>query len=155
MDCLNYPFESATLLAKKIRLKKQLKAETVNPVHKRIAVLGGSTTNEVVDQLELFLLNQGISAEFYQSEYAQYWEDAVFGNETLDNFKPDIIYIHTTWRNINAFPSVGDTADKIEDVLNEEYNRFVTMWDALEQKFHCPIIQNNFDRPNYRLLDNM
>lgn len=28
------------------------------------------------------------------------------------------------------------------------------MWKALEHKFHCPIIQNNFDRPDYRLLGN-
>ena len=28
------------------------------------------------------------------------------------------------------------------------------MWQALEQKFACPVIQNNFDRPNYRLMGN-
>ena len=28
------------------------------------------------------------------------------------------------------------------------------MWQKLSEKFHCPIIQNNFDRPNYRLMGN-
>ena len=28
------------------------------------------------------------------------------------------------------------------------------MWEKLTEKFHCPIIQNNFARPNYRLLGN-
>ena len=46
--------------------------------------------------LELFLLNQGIEPEFYESEYGMYWEDAMFGNEELNAFAPDMIYIHTS-----------------------------------------------------------
>ena len=55
--------------------------------------MGGSTTNEITDQLELFCLDYGIKSEFYQSEYAQHWQDAVFGAKELDVFKPDVIYI--------------------------------------------------------------
>ena len=69
----------------------------------KIAILGGSTTNEVADQLGLFLLQYGIEAEFYQSEYAQYWQDAMFGTPELDDFHPDVIYIHTNWRNPDRF----------------------------------------------------
>lgn len=60
-------------------------------IKNRIAVLSESTINEIVDKLELFLLNYGIKVEFYQSEYAQYWQDAMFGNEEFDNFRPDPI----------------------------------------------------------------
>ena len=108
MDCFNYPVDSKVLLRKKKKIKKELLEKNVNFIEKRIAVLGGSTTNEIVDQLELFLLNYGIKATFYQSEYAQYWQDAMFGNEELDSFKPDIVYIHTNWRNINEFPTTGN-----------------------------------------------
>ncbi len=45
---------------------------------KRIAVLGGSTTSDIVKTLELFLLNAGIEPTFYESEYAQYFQDAMF-----------------------------------------------------------------------------
>jgi len=123
-------------------------------VEKRIAILGGSTTNEIADQLGLFLLNYDINATFYQSEYGQYWQDALFGAKELDEFHPDIIYIHTNWRNIEAFPSIETSQEEAAAILDTEYGRFVAMWDALEKKFHCPIIQNNFDRPNYRLLGN-
>ncbi len=154
MDCFRYPYDIETLLRKKRRLRKALLAETPNPLHKKVAILGGSTTNEVADQLGLFLLTYGIEAEFYQSEYGQYWQDAMFGTPELDAFAPDVIYIHTNWRNITAFPQLGDDAAAVEALLDAEMQKFTAMWDALEQKFHCPIIQNNFERPNYRLLGN-
>ena len=154
MECFAYPLDTKMLLRKKKSIKKELLNNEKQWICKKIAVLGGSTTNEVVDQLEIALLNHGIKAEFYQSEYGLYWEDAMFGNEQLDAFEPDIIYIHTNWRNITAFPEIHDTEDEVMQKLQEQYERFGSMWKKLEEKFRCPIIQNNFDRPNYRLLGN-
>lgn len=154
MDCFNYPVDSKVLLRKKKKIKKELLEKNVNLIEKRIAVLGGSTTNEIVDQLELFLLNYGIKATFYQSEYAQYWQDAMFGNEELDSFKPDIVYIHTNWRNITEFPTTGNSKEDVDVMLQNVYNHFAVMWDKLAERFQCPIIQDNFDRPAWRLLGN-
>ena len=154
MDCFHYPLDTAQLLSKKRRIRRELLAQLPNPLHKNIAILGGSTTNEVADQLGLFLLRYGIEAAFYQSEYGRYWQDAMFGTPELDAFAPDVIYIHTNWRNIETFPTTASTPAEIDEMLEAEYNRFAAMWQALADKFHCPIIQNNFDRPNYRLLGN-
>ncbi len=154
MDCFHYPLDTEQLLRKKRRIRRELLAKNPHPLHKKIAILGGSTTNEVADQLGLFLLNYGIEAEFYQSEYGQYWQDAMFGTPELDEFKPDVIYIHTNWRNVEHFPTTADTPAQVDELLEAEYTRFETMWQALAQKFGCPVIQNNFDRPNYRLMGN-
>ena len=154
MDIFEYPVDSKLLLRKKLRLKKELLANSESYPEKRIAVLGGSTTNEIVDQLELFLLHYGIRPTFYQSEYAQYWQDAVFGNEELDGFRPDVVFIHTSWRNIPAFPTTSDTREEVDSLLENTFRHFAGMWDSLAKKFQCPIIQNNFDRPAWRLLGN-
>ena len=154
MDCFYYPLDSKQLLRKKIKIKKELLSQSDNFIEKRIAVLGGSTTNEIVDQLELFLLNYGINPTFYQSEYAQYWQDAMFGNEELDAFNPDIIYVHTNWRNISEFPTTASTKEDVDLLLKNTYNHFAVMWDKLAERFHCPVIQDNFDRPAWRLLGN-
>lgn len=154
MDVFEYPIDSSTLLRKKRHIRRKLLEMHSNLLNKKIAILGGSTTNEVADQLGLFLLNYGIHAEFYQSGYAQYWQESMFGTAELDEFHPDIIYIHTTWRNIEIFPTTADSLEKIEDILTAEYTRFKQMWEALAVKFSCPIIQNNFERPNYRLMGN-
>ena len=154
MDRFQYPLDTEQLLRKKRRIRRELLAQTPHPLKKRVAILGGSTTNEVADQLGLFLLQYGIEAEFYQSEYAQYWQDAMFGTPELDAFHPDIIYIHTTWRNITQFPTTSSTTEEVDAMLDAEYEHFSVMWQALADKFRCPVIQNNFDRPNYRLMGN-
>ena len=153
MDCFNYPIDVKTLRRKKASIRRTL-LEQPNLIEKKIAVLGGSTTNEVVDQLELFLLSYGIKADFYQSEYGKYWEDAMFGSPELDGFEPDIIFIHTNWRNIIDFPQMNMDKTQVDDILAGEYQRFEGMWQRLSEKFNCPIIQNNFERPNYRLMGN-
>lgn len=153
MECFRYPLDTKMLYRKKKQIRQKL-LEQPNLIRKKIAVLGGSTTYEVVEQLENFLLYHGISIEEYQSEYGQYWQDAIFGTPELDSFNPDIIYIHTNWRNVELYPDINDTEQDVERKLLDEFEHFKSMWEALENKFHCPIIQNNFDRPNYRLLGN-
>lgn len=154
MDYFAYPLDTKLLLRKKNSIKKELLQRDVNWIEKRVAVLGGSTTNEVVDQIELALLNAGIKAVFYQSDYGRYWEDGMFGNETLNSFMPDIIYIYTSWRNIQEFPKPDYTVERSNELLVKEYERYSGLWKNLKDRFSCPIIQNNFDRPNYRLLGN-
>ena len=154
MDIFTYPVDSKQLLRKKLRIKKELLSQNISFIEKRIAVLGGSTTNEIVDQLELFLLNYGIKPTFYQSEYAQYWQDAVFGNEELDSFQPDIVFIHTNCRNITALPTTASTVEEANQLLDDQFAHFSVMWDKIAERYACPVIQNNFDRPAWRLLGN-
>lgn len=151
---LQYPFDSEFILKKSKSLKRRLMEENTARIKKKIAVLGGSTTHDVVRILELFLLNQGIEPEFYESEYGMYWEDAMFGNEELNAFAPDMIYIHTSLRNLRSFPEPSDSREAVEEKLAAEYGRFETMWEKLAQERQCPVIQNNFEYPYFRLMGN-
>ena len=151
---LEYPFDSQTIIQRKKSLRRELLAQNVARVPKKIAVLGGSTTSDIVKVLELFLLNVGIEPTFYESEYAQYFQDAMFPGEELLSFQPDLVFIHTTNRNVTAYPVMTDSAGEVEDKLKLEQQRFTAMWESIEARFHCPIIQNNFEMPLYRLLGN-
>ena len=151
---LQYPFDSEFILKKSKSLKRRLLEENTARIKKKIAVLGGSTTHDVIRILELFLLNQGIEPEFYESEYGMYWEDAMFGNEELNAFAPDMIYIHTSLRNLRSFPEPSDSREAVEEKLAAEYGRFETMWEKLAQERQCPVIQNNFEYPYFRLMGN-
>ena len=153
MKELEYPFDGALIRRKKKAIRKEL-TKTKRQETKKIAILGGSTTDEIKDMLELFLLNYGICPVFYQSAFAQYWQDAMFGNEGLESFCPDIIFIHTSLRNITRFPELLDSENEIEQMLEDEYQRFVSMWDRLYEIYKCPVIQNNFEYPSFRLLGN-
>ena len=158
MKELNYPFDSGYIIKKKKSLKRQLleAAQTSGQkfVEKKIAVLGGSTTHDIMAVLELFLLNIGIRPSFYECEYAQYWEDVMFDNPELVEFAPDIIYIHTSNRNIRNYPAIGMSKEDSDSLLNAEFAHFTQLWEKIESKYHCPIIQNNFEFPFYRLMGN-
>ncbi len=153
MNELQYPFNVEYLIKNKKRIKKELLLKP-GLLDKNIAILGGSTTSEIKNMLEIFLLNYGIKPKFYESEYNKFYEDAIYGNEELDNFNPDIIYIHTTNRNIINYPSMYDDEETIESKLNDEYQRFELIWKKLKEKFNATIIQNNFEYLYYRLLGN-
>ena len=151
---MQYPFDSEYIIKKKKSIKRTLLADGSTRLKKRIAVFGGSTTNAIVDYLELFLLDQGIEPEFYQSEYAQYWQDAMFPSEELIEFKPDIVWIHTTNRNITSYPTTADSREDVAGLVEKEYTKFEQMWQKISETYHCPIIQNNFEMPFYRLMGN-
>ena len=154
MTELEYPFDSAYIMKKRRSIKRTLLADGSVRIKKKIAVLGGSTTSDIISVMELFLLNSGIEPTFYESEYAQYWQDAMFPSDELAEFAPDIVFIHTTNRNITAYPQITDSRETVSELLDAEFSRFKTMWDALFSRFHCPIIQNNFELPMFRLLGN-
>ncbi len=153
-DIFSYPFDSAYLLKKQKSLKKEFKNDGVKRIPVKIAVLSGSTANAIVDQLELFLLNYGLEPEFYLSEYGQYWQDAMFPSEELISFKPDLIYIYTTNRNISGYPTVNHSREDVNNLLEAEFMRYKQMWRSLKNRFGCPVIQNNFEQPPFRLLGN-
>ncbi len=151
---LEYPFDASYIMSKKKRLKKQLLAEGGPFIQKKIAILGGSTTSNIMLAMELFLLNYGIEPTFYESEYNQYYQDAMFPNPELMEFAPDIIYIHTTNRNVTTYPMVADSREVVDKLLQGEVKKFTGMWDHLAEVYHCPIIQNNFEMPYFRLMGN-
>lgn len=154
MKELEYPFDSEYILKNSRKLRRLLLADNSIRLKKKIAVLGGSTTHDIIRILEVFLLNQGIQAEFYESEYGQYYQDAMFGNEELSAFAPDVIFVHTSNRNVREYPQPGDSKERIESLLEEQFQHFEEMWNRLFETYHCPIIQNNFEYPFYRLLGN-
>ncbi len=151
---LLYPFDANHLLENKRKIRKQLLEEGASFIEKKIAILGGSTTAAIRQMMELFLLNNGIKPEFYESEYNKFYEDAVFDNEELKQFAPDIIYVCTSNRNITAYPQLSDDENAVKSLLETEYDKFHNVWTGLKERYGCPIIQNNFELPMYRLMGN-
>ncbi len=85
---IQHPLNPAYLLRTNKRLRRQLR-ETSDGRQLKIAILGGSTTAEIGNLLELFLLAEGFRPDIYQSEYNRYYEDALYGNDELSQFAPD------------------------------------------------------------------
>ena len=152
---LEYPFDADWILKKKKSIKKELLARQDSVfMEKKIAILGGSTTNDIKNILELFLLNDGIKPVFYESEYNQFYEDGMFPNPALEEFAPDVVYVHTSNRNITEYPVIADTREMVDGKLDSVRKKFEGLWQHIAETYHCPIIQNNFEMPFYRLMGN-
>lgn len=151
---LNYPFDPQYILRKKRSIRRHL-SEKPGLIEKRIAILGGSTTAEIKDILELFLLDCGIRPVFYESEYNRYYEDIMFENSELAAFAPEIIYIHTTSVNIMRFPAIHEAGDMVDQLLDMEFTKFKNLWGRITDSYNCMVIQNNFELPHYRTLGNL
>lgn len=155
MKELNYPFDPEWVLKKKKSIKRQLlEDENASYINKKIAILGGQTTNDIKNILELFLLNYGIRPTFYESEYNMYYEDGMFSNPELEEFAPDLVFICTCIRNITNWPELVNDRKTVDEKLDVNANKFIGLWKHIRDTYHCPIIQNNFEYPFYRLLGN-
>ena len=151
---MQFPISPAVILRKRRSLRNELIARA-NLLPIRVAILGGSTTTEVRSVLELFLLYYGLRPTFYESGYNRYSEDVHFQSQDLVEFKPDIVFLHTTWQNVSQFPELLESEERVEQRVKEEVARFEAIWEAIHAKLGAIIIQNNFDLPPLRPLGNL
>ena len=120
LTLLRWPFDGKALGRWRNALRRTL-LERQGLMDRRVAVLGGSTTHDLIALMELFLLANGIRPTFYESEYNQWWEDSVFGNPALDAFRPDVVFIHTSVRNVRTWPDLGaePSGAGVEEVVSK------------------------------------
>src|SRR5258708_1261598 len=130
---MGFPISAEQILRKRQALKRELLKQT-NLTPSRIAILGGSTTQEVKSILELFLLAQGIQASFYESDYNAYYEEVMFNGAVLREFKPDIVFVHTTWHNVSRFPELLEAEQDTEELVHREVGRFEAFWSKIHNE---------------------
>jgi FkbH-like protein len=150
------PFDEGGIFGNlKLLLAESIKKKNIGKIKiKKIAILGGSTTSHLKDLLNIFLLNSNISADFYEGQFQLYYEEVIFNVGKLKEFDPDIMWIHSSWRNIKKFPDIKQSAQEINDLIESEFNFYKNMWEYAKNNLSCTVIQNNFDYPNYRILAN-
>ncbi|MCL2591837.1 MAG: HAD-IIIC family phosphatase [Defluviitaleaceae bacterium] len=126
---LKYPINGEEIIKKKKYLKRQF-LDLSDFTEVRIAILSGSTIGDIADILELFLFSYEIKPIFYIGNYNQYYEETLFNTKDLISFRPDIILIHTTSRNV---------LDK------DIFSKLNQVWEHIQKMHGCIIIQNNFE----------
>lgn len=155
-EILTYPHDNDLLLRKQKSIRRQLLArKNIDYIRKKIAILSGSTVDDIINILEIFLLENGIQPIFYKSEYNKFYEESVFNNSKLDDFKPDIIIVFTSIVNLLYTPNLSDSTENMQEHLDNELQRYHQIWHNLNKKYGAMIIQNNFDIPYISLLGNL
>ena len=152
---LAQPLNVELIMEKKKSIKRELLGEKCTSIDLRIAILGGSTTSEIKSILELFLLDRGIRPSFYESEYNKWYEDSVFENQELTTFKPQLVYVHTSFTDLIDLPQIDDDKNTIEKLVHQYLQKYINVWQHLEQQYNCIVVQNNFELPFCRPFGNL
>jgi FkbH-like protein len=120
----------------------------------RLAILGGFTTHQLRDLVELFLFAAGISADVYESDYGVFRQEILDPNSGLHQFQPNVVFLATHWRNVGRWPALSDSAEAVGGLLDAEYRDWAALWQMLHERLGAQVLQNNFDAPSWRTLAN-
>lgn len=151
---LGRKYSTEELIKKRRRIVRELSQQKVHFVEKKALILSGSTVGELAEQLKMFCLAKGIKLSIKQGDFGRYFEDSVFGNTGLENDIYDFIYVHVTNRNLLNIPEPSDGYETVKNKLQTECEKLDAVIEALQKKFSCPIIHNNFEMLPYRVLGN-
>ena len=117
-------------------------------------MLSNFTANQLVELIDLCLVGVGVSVDLYTPEYGTLRQEVLDPTATLYDFKPQTVFLASNWRDLSHVANLADNRGRVEELLELEYQHWATLWDLLHKRLGCQIIQNNFDCPPWRQLDN-
>ena len=120
----------------------------------RVAVLGSFTTHQLVDLLDLYLAAGKVSPEVYEADYGTFRQELLDPESELYKFRPEIIILATSWRDLGHLPELGDDRAGVQRKVEAELADWSLLWRTAHDRLGCQIILNNFDAPPWRTLGN-
>lgn len=118
---------------------------SVSPVRPtcRIAILGSNTTQLLAPVLEALCLRDQIDAPVYQGLYGAATQEIVDPASGLHSFKPRIVFLLNSWRDLNLAGLSADENGLVEAVVSERRS----IWAKLAADFGCHVVQTAYDYP--------
>ncbi len=110
----------------------------------RIAVLGGPTTSQLVELIEIFLAGAGIQAEIFEGEYGLFRQEILAPGSALDSFRPQVIFLATGASDVALRPDLSTGAAEISQLLEAELANWSRLWSRANERWGATVIQNSF-----------
>jgi FkbH-like protein len=120
----------------------------------RLAFLGTSTLDHLIEVLPLYLARDGFDVEIYQSEFDTVFQSALDKDSNLYKFQPDIIWIFTNNHDIELNLPLQATEEDVDVCIDNAIARLANLWSAIEATCSARIIQNNVEMPLARPYGN-
>ena len=146
-------YTSAQSLARvRQALKNYAQGKTPSPL--KVAVLSSVTSEQLIQLLDLFLFAEGLDAEIYKADYGVFRQEILDPASGLYAFKPKVLFLATYWRDLAHIPCLTDGREQVSALVDSEFSDWQRLWQTAHERMGCQILQNNFDAPPWRLLDN-
>jgi FkbH-like protein len=118
----------------------------------RLSILGGPTTIQLRQLIELYLAGEGIAADIYEAEYGLFRQEILTPGSGLDTFGPEIIFLATGARDVTRLPPIDADAAAVQQFAEAEQAEWIRLWETAKARWNASLIQNNFDPPPERVL---
>ena len=109
----------------------------------RLAVLGSSTTQQLIPLLRLHAFWEGLDLQVYDAPFNAYQQDILDPGSGLYRSQPQAVLLYVNYRDAQPGPAEAEAA------------RWAALWDALRARASCPVLANNFDLPAERPWGNL
>jgi FkbH-like protein len=112
---------------------------------RKVAIIGGYTTQPIRELVLPILLSEGYWTEIYEGNYNSVETEPLDPNAPLYAFGPDILIVATGTKHINSFPRCGMDLAFVQSLAASEVERLKIRWDAIVDRTAATIIQHNFE----------
>jgi len=109
----------------------------------RLAVLGSSTTAQLLPLLRLHAFRAGMLLDLYDAPYGTFQQEILNPDSGFYRFRPQVALLYVNYRDAQAGSAEAEAA------------RWQSLWHELRERASCAIIMNNFDAPPERPWGNL
>lgn len=119
----------------------------------KIAILGDSATQLLVQTMKGYGYTEKINFEIYEADYQQIERQIVDFNSGLYNFNPEyVIIFESTEKFINDFYKLGKVHKN--NYADTQIERIKNLWNRVNSKLNCKIINFNYVEINDNVFGN-
>ena len=119
----------------------------------KIAILGDSATQLLVQTIKGYGYNEKINFETYEADYQQIERQITDFNSDLYKFNPEyVIIFESTEKLINDFYKLGKVNQK--NYADVQIERIKNLWSRVNSELNCKIINFNFVEINDNVFGN-
>jgi FkbH-like protein len=148
------PVSDFTTMQSLDRIYRKLKPHVEARQKTKLAILGGFATAQLSQAVELALFSMGGGVEIFESAYGVYRQEILDPGSELYRFKPDVVFLAVSWRDLIRRPGIEHSRAEVASLVEEELADWSNLWRTAHERLGCLVVQNSFDRPAWRQLDN-
>lgn len=140
---------------KLLKFARKLEKEVFEKTDIKIAILGTFSTQHISSVLRFMLYQKNIKVSIYQAEYNNIEAEILDLSSNLYKFKPDVILILTSHRDITEFPTLLSSKNEVQKLAEETISYYTNLWEKIRNNTNAHIFQTNIALPLERQMGNL
>lgn len=120
----------------------------------KIGIVASSTVDHFADVFRFWMAAGGFDAKLHLAEFDTIDQTLLDPASSLYEFKPDVIWIFSSSRDLKTQIPAGAGWDETERQAAELAGRYSNLWEAIARNSRAHIVQNNADLPVHRVFGN-